>query len=110
MLKQALSGRSGMPIRYRIAGEQHWRAGETVELNGSELMFLCDVPLELHDDVEVILQTKVQGMGRDSAMKLLCTGRVLRRFLANWPEVRLALVVGLNICQIATGPGDADAA
>ena len=103
MLDKALYGLGipfGTSLRYRIAGERPWTIGDTVELNGSELMFLCDAPLELDAEVEVVLPAKVEVMGRESPLKLLCAGRVIRRFLANWPELRSAAVVNLSICQV----------
>ncbi len=103
----AQSAQPGTPIRFRVRGERQWRAGETVELRGSELMFLCDTPLELHVEVEVSLSAKMQAIAGESGVNLICSGRVLRRFLANWPEVRSALVVSLESCRIVEG---ADAA
>jgi hypothetical protein len=104
MLMQALYGESlpfGTPIRYRIAVVGRWQAGEAVEFERAELTFLCDAPLELHAAVEVVLPTKVQVMGRESPLNLLCSGTVVSRVLANWPELRSALVVGIRACQIA---------
>ncbi len=103
----AQSAQPGTPVRFRVCGERPWRLGETVEVRGSELMFLCDTPLELRVEVEVSLSARMQAMGGDSAMNLICTGRVLRRFLANWPEVRSALVVSLESCRIVTEGADA---
>jgi hypothetical protein len=40
----------------------------------------------------------------------LCAGRVVRRFLANWPELRSAVVVNLSICQVEPEPDQAQAA
>jgi hypothetical protein len=99
----------GAPVRYRVLGEARWRTGESVEIDGLELMFLSDTPLELHDAVEVVLPAKVQGMGRELPLKLLCLGRVVRRFLANWPDLRPALVVGICSCQIVDEVGDGGA-
>ena len=97
------------PILYRALGETRWRAGEAVELDGLELMFLGDTPLELHAAVEVVLPAKVQGMGRGMPLKLLCLGRVVRRFLANWPDLRSALVVDISGCEIVPEADDGDA-
>lgn len=99
----------GAPVRYRMLGEMRWRTGETVEINGLELMFLSDAPLELHAAVEVVLPAKVQGMGRGMQLKLLCLGRVVRRLLANWPDLRPALVVEISSCEIVPEAGDGDA-
>ena len=99
----------GTPIRYRIAGESPWSIGDTIELKGSELMFLCEAPLDLNADVEIVLPAKVQVMGYESPLKLLWAGRVVRRFLANWPELRSAVVVNLSICQVAPEPAQTDA-
>jgi hypothetical protein len=112
MLMQSTCGQGapfGSPMRYRMLGEIRWRAGETVEIAGLELMFLSDTPLELHAAVEVVLPATVQGMGRELPLKLLCLGRVVRRFLANWPDLRSALVVGISSCQIVPEAGDDNA-
>jgi hypothetical protein len=100
----------GTPLRYRIAGESPWSIGDTVELNGPELMFLAEAPLELNADIELVLPAKVQVVGHESPLKLLCAGRVVRRFLANWPELRSAVVVSLSICQVEPEPDQAQAA
>jgi hypothetical protein len=99
----------GTAIRYRAIGGR-WHAGEAAEIRNSELMFLCNTPFELHSEVEVILPAKVQVMASESAVNLLCSGRIVRRFLANWPELRSAMVVSISHCQIESEPGDADAA
>jgi hypothetical protein len=99
----------GAPVRYRILGEMRWRTGETVEIDGLELMFLSETPLELHAAVEVILPAKVQGRDRQLPLKLLCLGRVVGRFLANWPDLRPALVVEITSCQIVPEADDGDA-
>ncbi len=100
----------GTPVRYRQLGETRWRAGEAVEFERSELTFLCDTPLELHAAIEILLPASVQVMGGDAPLLLLCLGRVVRRLLANWPELRSTLVVGISTCQIASDPDTANAA
>ncbi len=110
---QALSGRNvpfGTPIRYRGFPQEPWRAGEMFEVKGADLMFLCDTPLELYAEVEIMLPAKVQTMEREASLNLLCSGRVVRRLLANWPEVRSALVVRITICHIAPENSGANAA
>src|SRR5512141_3274838 len=110
---QALHGQGvpiGTPIRYRSPAEGPWRAGETVKIDHSELTFLGDTPLELQADVEVILPAGVQVTGRESSLHLLCSGRVVRRFLANWPDLRSALVVRISRCRIAPDPAYGEAA
>ena len=89
----------GTHIRYRAAGGQ-WHAGESLEIRDSELTLLCDTPLELQADVDLLLPAKVHVKGRELPLSLLCKGRVVRRVLANWPELRCALVIGISSCQI----------
>jgi hypothetical protein len=101
--------RFGAPVRYRMLGEMSWRTGETVKLDGLELMFLSETPLELRAAVEVVLPAKVQGMERGMQLKLLCLGRVVQRFLANWPDLRPALVVEISSCQIVPEADDGEA-
>lgn len=105
---QALQDRGvlfGAAMRYRALGEQRWRPAEAVQFDGPELVFLCDVPYELNVDVEVLLPARVQVVGYDSPLVLLCRGQVTRRVLANWPELRSALVVNIAESRLA---GDAD--
>jgi hypothetical protein len=95
-----------------MLGEVRWHTAEIVEIDGLELKFLSDAPLELQAAVEVLVPAKVQGMGRRMPIKLLCLGRVVRRFLVNWPDLRPAAVIGISNCEIlpeADG-GDANAA
>lgn len=101
----------GTAIRYRTIGGR-WHAGEAVEIRDSELMFLCNVPLEMRTELEIILPAKVQVIGSEAALSLLCAGRVVRRFLANWPDLRSALVVSISGCRILSeaDTGDAHAA
>ncbi|MBZ5567525.1 MAG: hypothetical protein LAN64_06700 [Acidobacteriia bacterium] len=109
MLVQARQGVPfGTHIRYRTAGGE-WYAGETVDIRDSELKLLCDEPLELHADVDILLPSKVQVKGRELPLNLLCTGRVVGRVLANWPDLRCALVVSISGCQIWSEPGGGEA-
>ncbi len=104
MLMQALSNEQvkfGTPVRYRPLSGGSWLTGETVEVNGPELTFFCDAPLELDTKVEVVLPAKVQAIAHETSINLLCTAQVIRRFLANWPDVRPALAISISSCQIA---------
>ncbi len=97
-MTQALQNRGvsfGAAMRYRALGQVRWHAAEAVQINGRELVFLCEAPFELHVEVEVLLPTKVQVMGREALLTLLGTGQVVRRVLANWPDLRSALVVSI---------------
>jgi hypothetical protein len=104
ILMHALQDRGvlfGAAMRYRAVGEQRWRAGETIQIDSSELVFLCDAPFEVNVDVEILLPTKVQVMRRESPLTLLCTGKVVRRVLANWPDLGSALAVSIEESRIA---------
>lgn len=92
----------GTSIRYRALGEQRWRAGEAVQIDPSELAFLCDAAFEVNVDVEILLPTRVQVMGQEAPLTLLCAGPVARRLLANWPEVRSMLVISIAESRIAS--------
>ncbi len=91
----------GATMRYRTLGDGPWRAGEIVEIARAELMFFCEAALEVNADVEVLLPATVQVMGHGSLLPLLCAGRVVRRFLVNWPEIRPAVVVRIAESRIA---------
>ena len=103
--------RQGIPcgthIRCRAAGGA-WYAGETVEIRDSELTLMCDAPLELQADVDIFLSSKLPVQGRELPLNLLCTGRVVHRVLANWPDLRCELVVGISGCQIRSNPDGSD--
>lgn len=103
-MMQALQDRGvlfGAAMRYRARRETRWHAGETVEISPTQLLFLCDVALEVNVEIEILLPAKVQIMGRESPLTLWCAGRVDRRLLANWPDVRSLLMVSIAESRIA---------
>ena len=89
-------------IRYRPVGEAKWRTGEAVEIDRSELTFLSETALELGAEIEILLPVKVHVLRGESPLTLLCAGRVVRRALANWPELRSTLMVSLATCEVAS--------
>ncbi len=89
----------GAAMRYRAVGEERWREGEAVQIEHWELVFLCNEPFAVNVDVEILLFTKPE-VTDDSPLPVVCTGRVVRRVLANWPEVRAALVVSIRTSWI----------
>jgi len=89
------------PIRYRWIAESEWHFGDTVDISGSGLLFLCETPLEVGTEVEVILPAKAQQAGNVLLLNLTYRGRVVRRVLANWPDVRPAVAIRISHCQIA---------
>lgn len=103
-MMQALQDRGvlfGAAMRYRAMGEQRWRAGEAVQIDRAELVFLCDTAFEVNVGVEMLLPARVQVMGSESPLTLFCSGQVVRRVLANWPDVRSALVVNIAESRLA---------
>jgi hypothetical protein len=98
--------RLASPIRYRRKTEGQWHSGETVDISGSGLLFLSEAPLELGTEVEVILRVKPEAAGNDQLLELVCQGRVVRRVLANWPEVRPATAIKVFHCQMVPKLGE----
>lgn len=91
----------GAPVRYRPVPGEKWLTGEIVEIKGLDLMFVCDAPLELHTELEIVLPAKVQAMACELSLNLCCTARVTRRILVNWPDSRPALVISIINSRIA---------
>lgn len=90
------------PIRYRPAGEPQWLFGETINISGTGLLFLCEAPLELHTqvEVEVVLRAKARPAGSELRLRLIYRGRVIRRVLANWPDLRPTAAIRISHCEI----------
>jgi hypothetical protein len=98
--------RLASPIRYRRKTEGQWHSGETVDISGSGLLFLAQAPLELGTEVEVILRVKPEGAENHLLLQLVLQGKVVRRVLANWPEVRPATALRVFHCQVVPQLGE----
>jgi hypothetical protein len=102
---RAQRARLASPIRYRRKTEGQWHSGETVDISGSGLLFLSEAPLELGTELEVLLRVKPEA-AENHLLELVCQGRVVRRVLANWPEVRPATAIRIFHCQVVPKLGE----
>lgn len=74
-----------LPLRYRVAGGEDWRPGETINISESGLLFTSNELLDVDSSVEITFQTKGAPLLQSSTRQAM----VVRRTLANWPETRL---------------------
>ena len=74
-----------VPLRYRLAGQEDWSMGETINMSESGLLFSSDHLLEIDDRLEITFQTK----GPLLLERSMRQAQVVRRTLNNWPETRL---------------------
>jgi hypothetical protein len=85
MIDRATRHTLRVPLRYRLAGQQDWSMGETINMSESGLLFSSDHLLELDDSLEITFQTNGPLLLERSTRRAL----VVRRTLNNWPETRL---------------------
>jgi hypothetical protein len=74
-----------LPLRYRLAGQEEWQPGETINVSESGLLFTSNEMLELDAQVEITFQTSGSPLLQSSTRQV----QVVRRMLSNWPETRL---------------------
>ena len=74
-----------VPLRYRIAGNEGWSMGETINMSESGLLFSSNELLELDASLEITFQTT----GAPLLERTTRRAQVVRRTLNNWPETRL---------------------
>ena len=74
-----------VPLRYRIAGNEDWSMGETINMSESGLLFSSNELLELDASLEITFQTT----GAPLLERTTRRAQVVRRTLNNWPETRL---------------------
>ncbi len=66
-----------LPLRYRIAGEEHWFSGALENVSRSGLLFHADQPVPAHAQIEITLSLPVEWAGR-TAPEVLCRAEVVR--------------------------------
>lgn len=89
------------PLRYRRIGESAWHFGKTVDTSGSGLLFICETPLKLGTEVEVILPVVAQQAGSTALLDLVYRGHVVRSVLPTEPDGRPAVAIKVSGWRIA---------
>ena len=74
-----------VPLRYRVAGNEDWSVGETINMSESGVLFSSNELLEIDASLEITFQTT----GAPLLERTTRRAQVVRRTLNNWPETRL---------------------
>lgn len=82
-----------IPLRYRLAGQQHWFSGETVNVSESGILFSSNDLLEVDSRLEITFQTSSSPQLRSSTR----AATVVRRVLSNWPETRMLFGIRFSV-------------
>ncbi|HYU48181.1 MAG TPA: PilZ domain-containing protein, partial [Terriglobales bacterium] len=79
-----------LPLRYRLLGEDSWRAGTTENISRSGLLFRAQDFLQPNAQVEInlVLPSEIAGL---AATEVLCRGEVVRSIGPQSPELSPAL-------------------
>lgn len=85
MIDRAIRHALRVPLRYRLAGQEDWSMGETINMSESGLLFSSDQLLEVDASLEITFQTNGPLLLERSTRR----AQVVRRTLNNWPETRL---------------------
>ncbi|MGE5324365.1 MAG: PilZ domain-containing protein [Actinomycetota bacterium] len=85
MIDRATRHELRVPLRYRLAGNQDWSLGETINMSESGVLFTSDELLEINASLEITFQTSGAPLIERSTRR----AQVVRRTLNNWPETRL---------------------
>jgi hypothetical protein len=89
MIDRATRHQLRVPLRYRLAGEEAWCLGETINVSESGVLFSSDDLLELDARLEITFQTNGAPLLQTSTRH----AQVVRRTLNNWPETRLIFAI-----------------
>jgi len=74
-----------VPLRYRVAGQENWLSGETVNVSETGILFASNDLLEVDSRLEITFQTSGKPELRSSTR----SAKVVRRVLSNWPETKI---------------------
>ena len=75
------------PIKYRIAGEERWSVGETVNVSRSGLLFTTARSLPVGSSIELVILLDDSHGHRRPGLGVVCSGSIVRTSLASWPEI-----------------------
>ncbi len=82
-----------IPVRYRLAGQEEWSLGETINVSESGLLFSSDELLEIQSKLEITFQITGAPLLPRSTRR----ATIVRRVLNNWPETKLLFGVRYTI-------------
>ncbi len=85
MVDRATRHQLRLPLRYRLAGQEDWCFGETINVSESGVLFSSDDLLEIDARLEITFQMN----GAPLLERSTRPAQVVRRTLNNWPETRL---------------------
>ena len=85
MVDRATRHQLRVPLRYRLAGQEDWCLGETINVSQSGVLFSSDDLLEIDATLEITFQTNGVPLIERSTRR----AQIVRRTLNNWPETRL---------------------
>ncbi len=74
---RATRHRREIPSLYRVAGDDYWQRGLTMNISESGVLFQPASPLALHTRLEMTLQLS-EAIGRFHPGQLTCIGEVVR--------------------------------
>ncbi len=79
-----------LPLKYRLVGEENWRAGTTENISRSGLLFRAPETLQpkVQLEINLVLPPEIAGL---PATEVVCRGEVVRAIGAESPEVSPAL-------------------
>lgn len=92
MIARATRHELRVPLRYRLAGQEDWCAGETINMSESGVLFSSNELLEVDTRLEITFQTGANPLLERTTRQAM----VVRRTLNNWPETRL--IFGARFC------------
>jgi PAS domain S-box-containing protein len=79
-----------LPLKYRLVGENDWRAGTTENISRSGMLFRAEemVPPNALLEINLVLPAEIAGL---SAAEVVCRGEVVRAVKAEAPTMNPAL-------------------
>ena len=87
------------PVRFRLAGESRWRAGTTLNISTSGILFSTpDLPPEGGDELQIFCSDSHRPVLRIARV------RVVRRVLFCWPDTEIH--VGVEFLDLENQPAD----
>jgi hypothetical protein len=93
IIPRAIRHELRIPLRYRLAEQESWCMGETINMSESGLLFTSNEMLEIGIRVQITFQNSGNPMLKSSTR----AARVVRRILSNWPETRI--IFGARYCS-----------
>jgi len=92
-----------LPLKYRMIGEDDWRAGMTENISRSGLLFRVEetVPTNAQLEINLVLPAEIAGL---AAAEVVCRGEVVRSVQAEAPMLNPALAARILQYHFQHGP------